>query len=97
MRVVELLEELVLPARHSHAISDSLVLRRSTRVRDHGLTLGRPRVEVGSKKHCIMGSGPTDVWAPDPISIAVDDQLKCGAPKMEPVVNSTMEVPEGAA
>jgi hypothetical protein len=47
---VKLSQELSEPGRLSHAISNSPVLRLSTRARDNRLSLRRPRDQVATEK-----------------------------------------------
>lgn len=90
---MKLLEELAQLACLSHPISDGLVLSLSTRARNHGLALGRD--EVGPEKHHIAEVRPAGVRAPGPVNVDRYNQLVCGgAPKMEPIVDSTPKVPK---
>jgi hypothetical protein len=47
---VKLSQELSEPGRLSHAVSNSPVLRLSTRARDHRLSLGRPGDQVAAEE-----------------------------------------------
>jgi hypothetical protein len=49
-RAVKLSQELSEPGRLSHTISNSPVLRLSTRARDHRLSLGRPGDQVAAEE-----------------------------------------------
>jgi hypothetical protein len=49
-RAVKLSQELSEPGRLSHAVSNSPVLRISTRARDHRLSLGRPGDQVAAEE-----------------------------------------------
>jgi hypothetical protein len=49
-RAVKLSQELSEPGRLSHTVSNSLVLRLSTRARDHRLSLGRPGDQVADEE-----------------------------------------------
>jgi hypothetical protein len=49
-RAMKLSQELSEPGRLSHAVSNSPVLRLSTRARDNRLLLGRPEDQVAAEK-----------------------------------------------
>jgi hypothetical protein len=49
-RAAKLSQELSEPGRLSHAVSNSPVLRLSTRARDHRLSLGRPGDQVAAEE-----------------------------------------------
>jgi hypothetical protein len=96
-RAVKLSQELSEPGRLSHAVSNSLVLRLSTRVRDNRLSLGRPGDQVAAEEDGITGGRSARVWAPRPVNVSVDDQLS----RLRPVedlakVNSASNVTKKA-
>jgi hypothetical protein len=47
-----------------------------------------PKDEIGPKKHSITKGGLTIVLASNPINVNLDNQLRCGASKIEPVDRS---------
>jgi hypothetical protein len=72
-----------------------IVLSFSTRAGDHKLILGRPRDQVGLKKHRIAGGRPAGVRVPGSVDIGVDFKLMGGgAPKMEAVVDNALKIPK---
>jgi hypothetical protein len=71
-RAVKLSQELSEPGRLSHAVSNSPVLRLSTRARDNRLSLGRPGDHIASEDDGITGGRAAHVRAPHPVSVSVD-------------------------
>jgi hypothetical protein len=47
-----------------------------------------PKDEIGPKKHSITKGGLTIVRESNPINVNLDNQLRCGASKIEPVDRS---------
>jgi hypothetical protein len=59
------------------------------------LTLQGLGDEVVTQEHCIAQSGPADVGTTGPVSISVDDKVRCrGAAKKQVVVEGALEVPK---
>jgi hypothetical protein len=52
-----------------------------------------PKDEIGPKKHSITKGGLTIVRESNPINVILDDQLRCGASTIKPVVDNNLEVP----
>ena len=94
-RAVELRQELSEPGRLRYAVSDSPVLRLSTRAGDNWLPLGRPGDQVATQEDGVAGSGATSVRAASPVSIGVDHQLsRRRAVKQQAEVHSATDVAE---
>jgi hypothetical protein len=74
-RARKLNQELSEPGRLSHAVSNSPVIRLSTRVRDNRLSLRRPGDQVVAEEDGIALSRAAPVRAPRPVNISVDDQV----------------------
>ena len=77
-RAVELRQELSEPGRLRHAVSDSPVLRLSTRAGDNQLPLGRPGDKIAAQEDGVAGSEAASVRAASPDSVGVDNQLRMG-------------------
>jgi hypothetical protein len=61
------------------------------------LTLQGPGDEVVAQEHCIAQSGPAGVGTTGPVSISVDDKVRCrGAAKKQVVIEGALEVPKDA-
>ncbi|MCI11773.1 hypothetical protein A2U01_0032875 [Trifolium medium] len=72
---VKLQEKVAKPTRFINNISNTPVLSFYTGARKCGLSLGRPRNEVVTKKHTITGGRTTSVRTSTPISIIIGDQF----------------------
>jgi hypothetical protein len=53
--------------------------------------------EVVTQKHCVARSGPASVGTTGPVSISVDDEVRCrDVAKKQAVVKGALEVPNDA-
>jgi hypothetical protein len=96
-RSVELGEKLPEPGGLSHTVSNSAVLRLSTRAGDHRLALGRLGHKVAAQEDSVAGGGALSVRTPGPVGVSVDDKLGGRRPmKEEVVVDRAAEVAEEA-
>jgi hypothetical protein len=94
---VQLHKQLTKPTRLCHAVGHGTVLRLSARTRDDVLTLRGPGDEVVTQEHRVVRSGPASVGTTGPISVSVDDVVRCrGVVKKQAVVEGALEVPKDA-
>jgi hypothetical protein len=90
---VQLHKQLTKPACLCHAVGHGAVLRLSARVGDDVLTLRGPRDEVVAQEHRVAPSRLASVERTIPVSISVDDKVRCrGVAKKQAVVEGALEV-----
>jgi hypothetical protein len=70
-RAMKLMEKLTEPTTLTHSMSYNTILSLSTRARDHGLTLRRPRYQVITEINTISRSRASSVRTACPVSVRI--------------------------
>jgi hypothetical protein len=94
---VQLHKQLSKPTHLCHTVGHGAVLHLSAQMGDDILTLRGPGDEVVAQEHRVARSGSVSVGTTDPVSISVDDEVRCrGTVKKQAEVEGALEVPKDA-